>query len=32
MKIIKILNFFKCPKGIWFGETINYDKLKEYQK
>lgn len=20
----------KCPKGIWFGETINYDKLKEY--
>jgi len=22
----------KCPKGIWFGETINYDKLKEYAK
>lgn len=22
----------KCPKGIWFGETIDYDKLKEYAK
>lgn len=22
----------KCPKGIWFGETIDYDKLKEYER
>lgn len=22
----------KCPKGIWFSETIDYDKLKEYVK
>ena len=22
----------KCPKSIWFGKTIDYDKLKEYAK
>ena len=22
----------KCPVGIWFEETINYDKLKKYER